>query len=328
MRAVVVLGGYGRVGRLCVHEFAGRTRAPLVVAGRNLQRAESLALSLGDRARAIYANAHDARTLARACEGASVLVACCGGDSLVALQTALELRLGFVGVSPVPLDARTRAHLAEQAWRAQVPLVLWAGALPGLPGVLAEALVRRLPEIRRLRLASTGPYAETETARRDLAAALTPGGDEGARSARSRWLPELWRFAEPIGTRAVVPAHSPDLERFAESHCVDELVYLEPPRGVLGRGLRRLISRAPEAGFGLAAAATAGPDPAAPPVATLELFAPSPLVPAAALAAVLAAAMLEGRVPAGLSAPREALNPSVLLAELEKRGVRISASSR
>jgi len=324
MRAVVVLGGYGRAGRLCVHELAGRTRAPLVVAGRNLQRAESLALSLGERARAIYAHAHDARTLARACEGGGVLVACCGGDTLVAIQTALELRLGFVGLSPAPLDARTRAHLAELAWRAQVPLVLWAGALPGLPGVLAEALVRRLPEIRRLRLASTGPHAETETARRDLAAAATQGGDARA---RARWLPELWRFAEPIGTRAVVPAFSPDLEGFAESHCVDELVYLEPPRGVLGRGLR-LIARAPDAGFALAAAATAGDDPAAAPSATLELHAPNALVPTAALASVLAAAILEGRVPAGLSTPREALGPGAILAELEKRGVRVSASSR
>jgi len=321
MRAVVVLGGYGRVGRLCVHELASRTRAPLVVAGRNLQRAESLALALGERARAIYANAHDTRTLARACEGASVLVACCGGDSLVAIQTALELRLGFVGLSPTPLDARTRAHLAELAWRAQVPLVLWAGALPGLPGVLAEALVRRLPEIRRLRLASTGAYAETETARRDLAA--TPAGDESA-SLRARWLPELWRFAEPVGTRAVVPASSPDLERFAESHCVDELVYLEPPRGVIARGLRKLITRAPEAGFGLAAVA----EVASGASATLELFAPNPLVPAAALAATLAGAILEGRVPAGLSAPREALAPGAILTELEKRGVRVSAASR
>jgi hypothetical protein len=321
MRAVVVLGGYGRVGRLCVHELASRTRAPLVVAGRNLQRAESLALSLGERARAIYANAHDARTLARACEGAGVLVACCGGDSLVAIQTALELRLGFVGVSPAPLDARTRAHLGELAWKAQVPLVLWAGALPGLPGVLAESLVRRLPEIRRLRVASTGAYAETDTAQRDLAG--TPVGDE-ARSLRARWLPELWRFAEPIGTRAVVPASTPDLEGFAESHCVDELVYLEPPRGMFGRGLRRLITRAPEAGFGLAAVA----DLPSGEQATLELFAPSPLVPAAALAGVIAGAMLEGKVPAGLSAPRDALSPTAILLELEKRGVRVSAASR
>ena len=186
MRAVVILGGYGRLGRLCVHELAGRTQAPLVVAGRSLQRAESLALAFGERARGVYANAHDTRTLARALEGAGALVACCGGNQLVALQTALELRVPFVGLSPVWLEARSRARLAELAWRAQVPVVLSAGALPGLPGMLAEALVRQLPAIRHLRIASTGSHAELETSRRDPQCIPTPAGVASARGALRR----------------------------------------------------------------------------------------------------------------------------------------------
>jgi len=328
MRGVVVLGGYGRLGRLCVHELAGRTQARLVIAGRNLQRAESLALSFGERASAAYANAHDTRTLARALEGAGALVACCGGDQLVALQTALELRVPFVGLSPVGLEPRSRAHLAELAWRAQVPVVLWAGALPGLPGILAEALVRRLPAIRRLRIASTGAYAETETARRDLQPLPTPARDADGRGALRRLLPELWRFAEPIGMRPVVASSSPDLEGFAASHCVETLRYLEPPRGVIGRSLRRLVAPKPDAGFGLAATAACDPDPAAPPTAAIELFAQNALIPAAALAGSLVAAILDGRVPAGLSTPREAIHPAVALGDLEKRGVRVSSASR
>ena len=327
MRAVVVLGGYGRLGRLCVHELASRTRAPLCVAGRSLQRAESLALSFGERARGVYVNAHDPRTLARALEGAGALVSCCGGDQLVALQAALELRVPFVGLSPTGLEARSRAHLAELAWRAQVPVVLWAGALPGLPGILAEALVRKLPAIRRLRIASTGSYAETEAARRDLRL-LTPPGDVSRREALRRLLPELWRFAEPIGACPVVPSWSPDLTGFAESHCVETLDYLEPPRGVIGRSLRLLVARQPSAGFGIAATASCDPDPASPPTAEIALFAHNLLIPAAALASAITGAILEGTVPAGLSTAREALHPAVALGELEKRGVRISAASR
>ncbi len=322
MRAVVVLGGYGRLGRLCVHELASRTRAPLCVAGRSLQRAESLALSFGDRARGVYANAHDPRTLARALEGAGVVVACCGGDPLVALQTALELRVPFVGVGPTRLEPRTRAHLAELAWRAQVPVVLWAGALPGLPGVLAEALVRKLPAIRRLRIASTGGYDETETARREPRA-TTPPGDASRLERLRRALPELWRFAEPIGARPVAASWSPDLDGFAESHCVDALDYLEPPSGVLGRALR-IAAAAPGAGFALAATASCDPDPAAPPTAGIALFAHNVLVAAAAHASAITAAILAGAVHAGFSTPREALHPVAALTELEKRGVRIS----
>ncbi len=327
MRGVVVLGGYGRLGRLCVHELAGRTRAPLCVAGRSLQRAESLALSFGERARGMYVNAHDPRTLARALEGAGAVVSCCGGDQLVALQTALELRVPFVGLSPASLEPRSRARLAELAWRAQVPVVLWAGALPGLPGVLAEALVRKLPAIRRLRIASTGGYFETETARSEKRLP-TPPGDVSRRAALRRLVPELWRFAEPVGACPVMPSWSPDLDGFAESHCVETLDYLEPPRGAIGRSLRLLVAGQPKPGFALAASACCDPDPAAPASAEIALFAHNVLIPAAALASAITGAILEGTVPAGLSTPREALHPALLLGELEKRGVRISGASR
>lgn len=325
---MVILGGYGQLGRLCAQELASRSRAPLVVAGRSQQRAESLALSFGERARGVYANALDARTLARAVEGAGLLVACCGGDQIIALQVALELRVPFIGVSPLRIEARSRALVAEQAWRAQVPVVLSAGAVPGIPGIAAELLVRQLPAIRQLRIASTGAWVETETARRDsqLATAALPGEDAGTGGLRRR-IPELWRFAEPIGMRPVVPSSSADLDGFCESHCVETLSYLEPPRGVIGRSLGRLVSRQAEPGFALAAIASSAPEPGAKATVSIELYAPNALIAAAALIGALGVEILEGRAPAGLSTPREVLRPAVALLALEKRGVRVSAAS-
>jgi len=325
MRPIVVLGGYGRIGRLCVQELVSRTRAPIRIAGRNAQRAESLALSLGERASASYADANDARILARTLESAAAVVACCGGDSLVALQCALELRVPFVGVSPVPLDPRNRRHLAELAWRAQVPAVLHAGAVPGIPGLLAESLVRRLPRIQRLRIASTGPFVESETARRDHEALRARLGE--AVALRARLLPELWPFSDPIGRRAVSSAPCADLEGFAETHCVEELAYLEPSEGALGRVIARVVSGAAGPGFAVAARAYASADDEEP-AAEIELSASDSLGPAAALAGALAAALVEGRVPAGISLAREAIAPAVALGELEKRGARIRVRAR
>jgi hypothetical protein len=194
--------------------------------------------------------------------------------------------------------------------------------------MLAEALVRQLPAIRHLRIASTGSHAELETSRRDPKCIPTPAGVASARGALRRLLPELWRFAAPIGMRPVMPSFSPDLEGFAESHCVETLTFLAPPPGVISRSLTRLVARQSDAGFGLAATAACDPDPAAPPTLEIELYAEDIMTPAAALAAALTDAILEGRVPAGLSTPREALHPAIALGELEKRGVRISVTSR
>jgi hypothetical protein len=322
MTCVVVLGGYGRLGRQVAHELVQRTRALLRITGRNAQRAESLALALGARAQAAYADAQDVRVLSRVFEGASAVVTCCGGDQLIALQTALELRVPFVGLSPVELEPRHRRQLAEQAWRARVPAVVAAGALPGLPGVLAESLVRRLPAIQRLYVAALGAHDDSDTARRDRRTAAG-ASDSPPRAHR---LPRIWRFEPPLGRCPMVPAHSAELAAFAESHCVEELVYLEPPTGLMGRALRRLLAGSAAPGFAIAAQAFAGNTRGAAPDAALEVSAPNALLPAAAFAVTLVQALLERRVAAGLSSAREALPPALLLADLEKRGVRVRVS--
>jgi len=316
---IVVLGGYGRVGRHCVLELVTRTRAPLRIAGRNAQRAESLALSVGERASATYTDAADTRILARTLEGAAAVVACCGGDMLAVLQTALELRVPVVSLSPVPLDPRHKSHLADRAWQAQVPVVLHAGAVPGIPGLLAESLVRRVPAIHSLRIASTGPFAATETAAADQRAQRLA---LAAESRRGRRLPELWRFSDPVGRRAVGGATSADLAGFAATHLVRDLGYLEPREGALARAMARVVTRSSGAGFAVSARAFAAAD-ANEPAAEIEVSGPDILVLAAALAAGVTAAIGEGKVAAGLSLAREALSPALQLADLEKRGARV-----
>jgi hypothetical protein len=270
-------------------------------------------------------DARDSRVLARVLEGAAAVVDCSGGDSLVALRCALELRVPFVGLSPIPLEARSRKQLAEQAWLAQIPMLLHAGALPGIPGLLAESLVRRVPRIRRLCIASTGPFIGSETARRDQETQRLR--QAGAAPRRARLLPELWRFSDPVGRRAVASAACADLEGFAEMHCVEELEYLEPREGALGRAIARVVSRAAGAGFAVAARAFTEAR-AADPAVEIEVSAGDSLTPAAALAGALTAAVIEGRAAAGLSFAREALSPAAALGDLEKRGARVRVRVR
>jgi hypothetical protein len=320
-RPIVVLGGYGRIGRLCVQELVARTRAPIKIAGRNAQRAESLALSFERRASASYTDASVPRVLARTIEGAAAVVACSGGDLGAALQCALELRVPFVGLSPIPLGERGGAHVAELAWKAQVPIVLHAGALPGIPGLLAESLVRRVAVIRRLEIAASGPFVDTDTARRDQSAARAALSAEGA----ARQLPELFAFDPPVGRRALVPAACADLSGFAASHLVETLRYLEPPEGLVARLLSRALRASGGTGFAVVARAFGEENE---PEAVVSVSASDVLAPAAAIASAVAVAMLEGQVPAGLCQVREAISPALALGELEKRGVRVRVGAR
>ncbi len=328
MRDVVVLGGYGRLGSLVVRELAETTQGRLTVAGRSIQHAEEVAAGIGDCARAAYADASDPRTLRKVLLDAAAVIDCTGGEHPHAIDVALELRVPWICAGTSLLEPRLIARISERAWQAQLPIVLHAGAIPGLAGVLCELLVRRCSDVEELRVASTGPWLGTEAARRD------------AKSLRDRRPSELcfrdrvwirpprgtqtWRFPDPVGERALRPGFAPDLVGFPESHCVRSFTYLEPEPGLLERGLERVLGIEPPSGFALEAVATPRAGSGAP-AARASLVAPGAPSVAAAMAGTLARAILARRTALGLTTPRETLSPAALLAALEKRGLRVSS---
>ncbi|MFQ5512813.1 MAG: saccharopine dehydrogenase NADP-binding domain-containing protein [Myxococcota bacterium] len=319
MHEIVVLGGYGRVGQLCVAELVKSTRARIVVAGRSIQRAEDVAAAHGGRARAAYVNAEDRRTLQRALPGSALVVFCAGADLLDSLVQAIDACVPFISLTPSTLEPRAAYELQRRAWTAQVPVVLEAGAVPGLPGVLAELLVRSFPALHEIRIACTGPWLGSGAALGSQRVRADTGRGDG-------WLrrPVRWRFSPRIGSRWLRPSSSGDLAGFVESHCVERLVYLEPESGPL----RRLAKRGPrtrDGGFALAAAATVERGTQLlEDLVTLEAV--DPLEAAAASLGTLAGRVLRGRMPGGFFVPREALDPLSYLGQLEKRGVRVSTS--
>jgi hypothetical protein len=321
MREIIVLGGYGHLGQACVAKLVQATRARIVVAGRSIQRAEQVAAAYRDRARPAYSNVVDRRTLQTLLPGAAAIVDCCGGDPLNVLDLAIQARVPFIGLTSFAMEERTYERLHGQAWKAQVPLIVSAGAVPGLPGVLADYLVRRFPSLYEIRIASTGPWLETATAKLNHKMRRPLSEDE-------LWYRRAlrWRFPEPIGGRWVRPARSSDLVGFVETHCLERLIYLEPDQGPIARGMSQILQRKPNEGFSLVAEATPERD-ARGPRPRVALQASDPLSAAAAATSTLLFRLLRGRMPGGFFTPYEALNPASFLEGLEKHGVRVTFSS-
>ncbi len=319
---VIVLGGYGRAGSLCVSELVETTRARVVIAGRNAQRAQRAALSLGERATALYLDAADARTLRGQLDDCSLLVACSAGPPLAALEHAIETRTPLICPVPFHLSGRARETLAERAWQANVPVVLCAGASPGVIGVLAEKLVRDFRELDEIRIASTGPWSATRNARADVEALRDQWKPELARS--SRRVKSQWDFPGPVGRRFVRLSRSLDLVDFERAHTVERVTYLEVDERMIARGAERLLQRTRRDEFAVVAEAFIRPDTLEPD-ARVSLLARDAACLAAFVVGALARAILAGRVPSGLLTPREALNPGGLLDTLRKRGAEISS---
>ena len=318
MREVVVLGGYGRVGRACVEELISTTNCRVVIAGPSVQRAERAALAHGARACGAYADAADSRALDDVLTGAAAIVACTSSPPLAALERALETRVPFVSVTRMALAQDRLQRLGERAWEAQTPIVVHAGAVPGLPGIAADALLRRFERVRALCIASTGigapPPQRPFDAVRDALA---------RRDFRelARWrLPRRFRF--PGGVRLVTLESSLDLASFAQAHCVDDVRYYEPDRGPIGAAAAALFGwRSPESFTLVAEAYVEGRG--VEPAGRIVVRAASPERAAAATAALLVRGILAGSVPAGVLRPHEAVSPAKALEALDKRGVRV-----
>lgn len=324
MAKVVVVGGYGSVGDPCVRELLETTDATVVVASHNGQRASTAALARGERAQSLYLDAADPRTMSNELAGVKALVCCTNGAPLVLLERALALRIPVVCLTSFHLDRHDRLNLAERAWEAEVPMVLFAGAAPGLSGVLADALLRRFAELDEVRIASSGPWMGSASAQSDVAALrarFKPALPRQSRRARSHWV-----FPDPIGRQFVRRTLSPELEDFAEAHCVEHLTYLEADEHMVARGVSRLLGRERSNAFALSAEAFLTPESEVAD-ARIDLFDDDAPHLAALVAATIVRAVLHGKVPAGLLTPREAVNPGTLLETLRARGVEVSTET-
>lgn len=139
MRSVVVFGGYGVFGSQVCRELARRGLA-VVVAGRDLLRAENLARELDSSHRALAADVTDLASCRSALEEASVAVSCAGPFSAAGgalLEACLEAACHYVDI------ADDRSHAARvRAWGPRfgergLCAVYGCSSLPGLSGALA-----------------------------------------------------------------------------------------------------------------------------------------------------------------------------------------------
>lgn len=149
MDRVVVLGGYGRAGRLVVEMLAEDEGLEVVVAGRNEPRAQDVASTLARRGRRVFAaraDAGDGPTLRRAICGARLLVV--ASSSLDVVEVPMDACLAE-GVDYFDLQIESRRkERARSERRAAIGtsgrcFVTDGGFHPGLPAVLVRHAMAR-----------------------------------------------------------------------------------------------------------------------------------------------------------------------------------------
>ncbi|WP_437723549.1 saccharopine dehydrogenase family protein [Sorangium sp. So ce861] len=137
--SILVVGGYGEVGRRLAVQLEATQSGRVVVAGRHPERAG------GVRARRI--DADDAASIERALEGVGVVVACVRQREPQLLRAAVRRGIAYTSIAPPWMPWPEIEPLREQARRTGARVVLAAGLEPGITSVLVRAAADRLGQV-------------------------------------------------------------------------------------------------------------------------------------------------------------------------------------
>jgi hypothetical protein len=149
---IVVLGGYGAVGRAVARTLAPTLPGRVVVAGRDPRRAEAFVASHRDALVARRVDARDPDDVAAVLTGAGVLVMCLEPGNEQVARLCLERGVHYVDVSASAGVLSAIGRLDPLAVRNGVTAALSVGLAPGLTNLLARHVTDRLADVEAVDL--------------------------------------------------------------------------------------------------------------------------------------------------------------------------------
>ncbi|MGW6503415.1 saccharopine dehydrogenase family protein [Nonomuraea angiospora] len=140
MNTVLILGGYGAVGREAAAVLIGYPGTRVIVAGRNPGRARPV-----PAATAMRVDAADPDDLAKALDGVTTVLMCAEIDNAQVARTCLERGIGYVDVSASHHVLAEIQHLDDLARERGATAALSVGLVPGITNLLARICAERSP---------------------------------------------------------------------------------------------------------------------------------------------------------------------------------------
>ncbi len=166
---ILILGGYGYTGRLLAKHLLAQTKHKMIIAGRHLEKAQTLAEELADqRVSARQVDASDADCLKQALRGVDFLLVAAPTThhTQTVVRAALEAGVDYLDVqySSSKLDV-LNAH-ATEIKRRNLCFITEAGYHPGLPSAMVRYAAAQMDTIESaltagyLNVGGSLPYTE------------------------------------------------------------------------------------------------------------------------------------------------------------------------
>ena len=205
--SLLIVGGYGVVGRRVAALLAPDYPGCVVVAGRRLKAAQAAASAIGFGAQARYIDVNSRDSVAQALQGVAVVVSCADQRESHLLNACADGGLAYTDITPHLAFRNDVDAIDHQADRSGAHILFGAGIAPGIANMMATWLVRHLGAVHSIEttvLLSVGDeYGASSTS--FLTETLTRPfriWDSGIyRTVMPFTEPKRVSFSAPIGTR-------------------------------------------------------------------------------------------------------------------------------
>jgi saccharopine dehydrogenase (NAD+, L-lysine forming) len=147
---ILVVGGYGVVGRRISEHLAARFPGRVVIAGRNEQRAGTLCRELGHDTRPRHADVNEPATLGSALEGVATVISCVAQRERHLLDAAVERGLAYTDLAPKLAFWQGGDGLRARARKTGARVLLGAGLSPGISNMMARRLADILGSVDQI----------------------------------------------------------------------------------------------------------------------------------------------------------------------------------
>jgi len=150
---ILIVGGYGIVGRLIAGHLAPQFPGRVVIAGRDAGRAASLCSALGYGARSLRLDVNDPAQVEAALPGVDTVLACVAQAEPRLLRAAVAHGKAYTDIAPRLAFWEGVEGLRRQATETGARVLLGAGLSPGISNMMARKLADEVGSIDRIETA-------------------------------------------------------------------------------------------------------------------------------------------------------------------------------
>ena len=228
MTTLFILGGYGYTGKLLARHLLTQTKAKMILAGRNLEKAKAFAEVLNDeRVSTACVDAADADALCAALQSVDLLLVAAPTTRYAEtiIRAALDAKVDYLDIQFSSRKLTILKKLASEIEEAGLCFVTEAGYHPGLPSAMVRYAAMQLDSFESaltagyLNMGKSQPYSEAvDELMEGFIDYQAQVYKDGAWTKPNQWDTRKFDFGEEIGRRTCYSMFFEELRALPEMY--------------------------------------------------------------------------------------------------------------